>query len=182
MNNIKFEKIDDYRDIESINMYKQIKSKGGDLNEFLSAQKISARDNSRTPFQWDSSSNAGFSMGTPWLKVNPNYKTVNVATEERDTNSCLNYFRKIVKLRKDNLILVYGKYELIDKDNSDVYAYTRELNGKKLLVLLNFTNKPASSNTGIDMSKAKVLIDNYADASMTGQLKPYEAVVYDISL
>jgi len=180
MNNIKFDKIDDYRDIESINMYKQIKSKGGDLNEFLNAQKISARDNSRTPFQWDSSSNAGFTTGIPWLKVNPNYKSVNVATEETDTNSCLNYFRKIVKLRKDNLILVYGKYEMIDKDNPDVYAYTRELNRKKLLVLLNFTNKPASVNTGIDVSNAKVLIDNYPNASLNGQLKPYEAVVYDI--
>ncbi len=180
MNNIKFDKIDDYRDIESISMYKQIKNKGGDLNEFINAQKISARDNSRTPFQWDSTANAGFSTATPWINVNPNYKTINVAAEEIDANSCLNYFRKVVKLRKDNLILVYGKYELLDKGNPNVYAYTRELNGKKLLVLLNFTNKPASANTGIDVSKAKVLIDNYADASMNGQLKPYESVVYEL--
>ena len=184
MNNIKFDKIDDYRDIESISMYKQIKNKGGDLNEFINAQKISARDNSRTPFQWDSSTNAGFSTATPWIKVNPNYKTVNVATEEKGANSCLNYFRKMVKLRKENLILVYGKYELLDKENPNVYAYTRELNGKKLLVLLNFSNKPASANTGIDVSKAKVLIDNYnyADNSVNGQLKAYEAVVYELSL
>ena len=112
-------------------MYKQIKDKNGDLQAFLNAQKISARDNSRTPFQWNDSVNAGFTTGTPWLKVNPNYKTINVAAEENDSNSCQNYFRKIVKLRKDNLVLVYGKYTLHDAVNPQVYAYTRELDGKK---------------------------------------------------
>jgi oligo-1,6-glucosidase len=183
MSNIKFDKIDDYRDIESINMYKQIQQKHGDLQQFLNDQKISARDNGRTPFQWDSSANAGFSTGTPWIKVNPNYKTVNVASEENDANSCLNYFRKAVKMRKDNLILVYGKYVLLDKDNAQVYAYTRELNGKKILVLLNFSPKQATANTGIDITSADVLIDNYNDAQKTNTastltLRPYEAAVF----
>ena len=139
-----------------------------------------ARDNSRTPFQWDSSANAGFTKGTPWLKVNPNYKTINVAAEENDRNSCLNYFRKIVKLRKDNLVLVYGKYTLLDRDNPQVYAYTRELNDKKLLVLLNFTAKPATTNIGIDLTNAIALIDNYSSANNTTALRPYEAVVYEL--
>jgi oligo-1,6-glucosidase len=91
MSNIKFDKIDDYRDIESINMYKQIKARGGDLNEFMEAQKVSARDNGRTPFQWNNTANAGFTTATPWIKVNPNYQTVNVAMEEKDPSSVLNY-------------------------------------------------------------------------------------------
>jgi oligo-1,6-glucosidase len=103
-----------------------------------------------------------------------------VAAEEKDSSSCLNYFRKLVKLRKDNLVLVYGKYTLLDRDNPNVYAYTRELNGKKLLVLLNFTNKPASANTGIDVRKAKVLIDNYGSNSSNGSLQPYEAVIFEL--
>ena len=113
-------------------------------------------------------------------RVNKNYKSINVAEEDKDANSVLNYFRKIVKLRKDNLVLVYGKYTLLDKLNPDTYAYTRELDGKKLLVLLNFTGKAASANTGIDVGKASVLMDNYEHPSKDGTLKPYEAVIYEL--
>jgi oligo-1,6-glucosidase len=180
MNNIRFNNIEDYRDIESINMYKQIQEKSGDLQAFTEAQKISARDNSRTPFQWDSSVNAGFTTGRSWIKVNPNHTTVNVVAEEKDSNSCLNYFRKMVKLRKDNLILVYGKYTLLDKDNPQVYAYTRELNGRKILVLLNFSKTAATANTGIDLTNAGLLIDNYTTANNTTALRPYEAAVYEV--
>ena len=185
MNNIKFDKIDDYRDIESINMYKQLQAKHGNLQEFLNDQKISARDNARTPFQWDSSTNAGFTTGTPWIKVNPNYKTVNVAAEETDSNSCLNYFRKAVKMRRDNLILVYGKYTLLDRNNPYIYAYTREQNGKKILVLLNFGTKDAGINIDEDLSKANSLICNYntipARTKGNVSLRPYEAVVYEMN-
>jgi oligo-1,6-glucosidase len=180
MSNIKFDRIEDYRDIESINWYQQVKNKGGDLRQFLEAQKISARDNGRTPFQWDATANAGFTTGTPWLKVNPNHTTVNVAAEDSDANSCLNYFRKIAKLRKDNPVLIYGKYTLLDKDNPNVYAYTRELDGRKILVLLNFKDKTASVNTGLDIRKAKVLLGNYPKVSQNGQLQPYEAVIYEL--
>ena len=180
MSNIKFDRIEDYRDIESLNWYQQIKNKGGDLRQFLEAQKIAARDNGRTPFQWDATANTGFTSGTPWLKVNPNYKTVNVAAEENDPNSCLNYFRRMVKLRKDNPVLIYGKYTLIDPDNPEVYAYTREFEGKKILVLLNFRNKAASVKTGLDLSKGKVLLGNYPTASQAEQLRPYEAVIYEL--
>jgi oligo-1,6-glucosidase len=184
MCNIKFDRIGDYKDIESINMYQQIKNKGGDLGEFLNDQKITARDNGRTPFQWDNSTNAGFTTGMPWLKINPNYKTVNVAAEERDSASCLHYFRKLIGLRKENLVFTYGHYTLLDKDNPNVYAYTRELDGKKLLVLLNFTSKTATVTTGMDLAGAKLLIDNYGVAgsgSAPGpahSLRPYEAAVY----
>jgi oligo-1,6-glucosidase len=180
MNNIKFDRIEDYRDIESLNWYQQTKNKGGDLQQFLAAQKITARDNGRTPFQWDATTNAGFTSATPWLKVNPNYLTVNVAAEDNEANSCLNYFRRMVKLRRDNPALIYGKYTLLDKDNPEVYAYTRELDGRRILVLLNFKDKPASANTGLDLTKAKVLLGNYPTASQNGQLQPYEAAIYEL--
>ncbi|MGI8734285.1 MAG: glycoside hydrolase family 13 protein [Pyrinomonadaceae bacterium] len=179
MSNIKFDRIEDYRDIESLNWYQQLKNKGGDLRQFLEAQKIAARDNGRTPLQWDPTANAGFTTGTPWLKVNPNYTTVNVAAEENDANSCLNYFRKIVKLRKANPVLIYGRYTLLDQDNPNVYAYTRELDGRRILVLLNFKDKAASVKTGLDLSKGKVLLGNYPTASQNGQLRPYEAAIYE---
>src|SRR5664279_3342340 len=127
--------------------------------------QFGSRDNGRTPFQWDKTIHAGFTTGTPWIKINTNYTTINEAAEETDANSPLNYFRKIVKLRKENLVLVYGKYTLLDKGNPNVYAYTRELNGKKLLVLLNFTSKVAAYNAGLDKSNAKLLLDNYSRPS-----------------
>jgi oligo-1,6-glucosidase len=180
MANIRFDNIEDYRDIQTINQYKHLKEQGGDLKKFIDVKKRESRDNSRTPFQWNDSAGAGFTTGTPWIKVNPDYKTINEAAEENDANSVLNYFRQIVKLRKDNPVLVYGKYTLLDKDNGDVYAYTRELNGKKLLVILNFKSKTSTVNTGIDLSKAKLLLDNYASPSKGETLQPYEAMVYEL--
>jgi oligo-1,6-glucosidase len=182
MTNIKFDKIDDYRDIETLNMYKQIKSKKGDLERFLENQKISARDNGRTPFQWDNSANAGFTTCNPWLKVNPNYSAVNVAAEENDPNSVLNYFRKLIRLRKTELTLVYGTYKLLNKNNPDVYAYTRELDGKRMLVLLNFKSKNTSAViSNLDLSKAKLILDNYNDEGKRPlNLRPYEAKVYEL--
>jgi len=179
MNNIKFNKIDDYRDIESINMYKQVKNNGGNLTEFLNAQKISARDNGRTPFQWNTSLNAGFTKGKPWISVNPNYTTVNVAAEDKDQNSCLNYFRKIIKFRKANQVLVYGRYQLLDALNPDVYAYTRELDGKKMLIMLNFKAKTVGVPKGIHLDGAKLALDNYTTPVNTELLRPYEAVIYE---
>lgn len=180
MKNIGFDKITDYRDIATINKYKETKKTGGDLKAFLETQKRTSRDNGRTPFQWDSSANAGFTTGMPWIMVNPDHTTVNAAAQEKDPHSILNYFRQIVRLRKDNLVLVYGKYTLVDKDNPDVYAYTREGYGKKMLILLNFKAHPATVNTGVDPSDARLLLDNYPDQSQTDTLRPYEARVYEI--
>jgi oligo-1,6-glucosidase len=142
--------------------------------------KISSRDNGRTPMQWDTSKNAGFGTGTPWLPVNGNYTTVNVTAQDKDPTSVLNYFRAMQKLRKENEVLVYGKYTLVDKDNPAVFAYTREWKGKKWLVLLNFKDKAATVKTGSDLSKARVMIHNYPVASMDGTLKPYEAVIFEL--
>jgi oligo-1,6-glucosidase len=180
MRNIRFDKIEDYRDIATINKYKEVQHKGGDLKAFLQEQQQTSRDNSRTPFQWDSTVNAGFTTGTPWIEVNADYATVNAAAQESDPNSVLNYFRRAVQLRKGNLVLVYGQYTLLDKDNPDVYAYTREGYGKKILILLNFRDHPATATTGIDLTRAKLLLNNYPDTPPSDTLRPYEARVYEI--
>jgi len=183
MTNIKFDRIDDYRDIETINMYKQIEASGGDLQQFIEAQKLSARDNSRTPFQWNDTLHAGFTSGVPWIKVNPNYTTINAEQQEKDDNSCLNYFKKLIKLRKQTSTLIYGKYTLLDKNNMKVYAYTRELNDHKILVLLNFSKDDAQANVDLKVANAKRLICNYTDVPLRNDaitLRPYEAVVYEL--
>ena len=190
MSNIRFDSIQEYQDISTRNMYQHLKNTGGDLVKFMEGQKLSARDNGRTPFQWDSSYAAGFTKGHPWLKVNPNYKEVNAASEEKDSASVLNYFRRIVKLRKENLVMVYGKYFLLDKENPNVYAYLRELGDKKFLVLLNFKSSPASLESVKlslhelnveDFANGKVLIDNYGNGFQGNILRPYEAAVIDLS-
>jgi oligo-1,6-glucosidase len=181
MINAKFNSINDYRDIETLGEYEKVKIAGGDLNEFIENQKTGgARDNGRTPFQWNNTLNGGFTKATPWLKVNENYTVLNADNQEKDPNSVLNYFRKMVQLRKSNDILIYGNYTLLDKDNKDVYAYTRELNGKKILVLLNFSAHNASANTGLNLKKAKVLITNYRNLSVVEELRPYEAIIYQL--
>jgi len=180
MTNIKFDKIEDYQDIEVRNMYAQLKAEGGDLAQFVEAQKISGRDNGRTPFQWDASANAGFSTGTPWLKLNPNYAQVNAAAEEKDPNSILNYFRQATAMRRQHKVLVYGQYQLLDADNPHIYAYTRTLGKERVLVVLNFTSEkrrwalPAGLKAGGDP-----WINNYPTFTLaaTLALEPWQAVV-----
>lgn len=142
MTNIRFENISDYRDINTINRYELLKQQGVDEATFIENEKEASRDNARTPMQWDESKQAGFTKATPWIQVNQNHKTgVNVAQQENDANSVLNYFRKIAQLRKTHLGLVYGDYEEFLKDNESVYAYTRTWEDQKYLVLLNFRDR-----------------------------------------
>lgn len=186
MTNIRFNKIQDYRDISIINEYQHVKNIRGDTLQFLERSKFESRDNGRTPFQWNNTPNAGFTTGTPWIAVNPNYTDINQAGEEGDPNSCLNYFRNLVKLRKNNLTLVYGKYQLLDKDNPTVYVYTREGEGRKMLILLNFSNIPARADIHIPVLDAHVLLTNYAkfptlrDGKPGIGLRPYEAVILQL--
>jgi len=149
--------------------------------------KFECRDNGRTPFQWNGAKNAGFTSGTPWINVNPNYKTINAAAQENNPYSCLNYFRSLVKLRNNNIAtLVYGKYTLHDKNNPKVYAYTREGEGQKMLIMLNFASSNAEARIKLNVSNAKVLLSNYRDAPIidksksTITLRPYQAVIYKL--
>ncbi len=179
MTNIRFDNIEDYRDIMTINLHKLISSEGGDLNEFMDSQKIIGRDNGRTPFQWDASENAGFTTGKPWLKINPNYTEINVETEEKDENSPLNYFRRMVKFRKENKVLIYGDSEYFDLENENVFAYKRESEGKKFLVLINFKETEATANVPFDLKSAKYLFGNFGN--FDGTLKPYQAAILEIA-
>ncbi|MFT3932785.1 MAG: alpha-glucosidase [Chitinophagaceae bacterium] len=184
MTNIRFSDINDYRDVQTLNAYQHEKKIGGDLNAFMKLKAFESRDNGRTPFQWNATNNAGFTTGTPWIKVNPNYKTINQVAEDKDPKSILNYFRKVVALRKQHLVLVYGKYTLLDKENPSVYAYTREGQGEKILVLLNFTAKEASANIQASLKNASLLLSNYSPSPVikneTVSLRPYEAIVYKL--
>ena len=181
MTNARFDKIEDYNDMPSLNEYQNIKNKGGDLAKYMAFLKFNCRDNGRTPFPWDASENAGFTTGKPWLKMNPNFNDINAKAAESDANSTLNYFKRIGAFRKANPILTYGKYTLLDKDNPDVYAYTREYEGQRVLIVLNFSAKTAVANTGLKLNKAKVLMGNYPSPSKNGTLKPYESVIYKLN-
>src|SRR5436309_2799228 len=181
MSNIRFDKISDYRDIETINMYKQIKRKKGDVKRFLENQKESARDNSRTPFQWDGSPNAGFTKGVPWLKVNPNHTEYNVELQDEDPDSILNYFRKMIRVRKAHPVLLYGFYHLLDKEHKQVYAYTRTLGDEKFLILLNFSKESLDYKIpGTFRHDEEILINNYKTCEQHKDkihLQPYQAIV-----
>jgi len=181
MTNIKFNRIEDYRDIETLAEYGKVQKAGGDLKQFIEDQKTGgARDNGRTPFQWNAGTNAGFTTGTPWLKVNDNKSEINAEAEEKNPESPLNYFRKMIKLRKDHKdVLVYGKYTLLDKNNPDVYAYTREANGEKVLVLLSFRKKGGTFNLN-DMKLGEEWINNLQPLKITGttiELQAYQACI-----
>jgi oligo-1,6-glucosidase len=181
MTNIRFNKIEDYRDMSMLNEYQHQKDIHADTLKFLERSKFESRDNGRTPFQWNITTNAGFTTGKPWINVNSNYTYINAASEESDSNSCLNYFKRLVIIRKTNLTLVYGKYKLLDKDNPNIYSYTREGLGKKFLILLNFTDKESSAN--VNLAVSKVILSNYKDILVENgvhadiKLRPYEALI-----
>ena len=184
MSNIKFDNIEDYKDIMTINWYNLTKEEGGDLEQFIESHKLCARDNARTPIHWDDSAHGGFTSGTPWIQVNPNYVEVNAAAQEQDPDSELNYFRTLNQVRKNNLTLVYGAYALLLPEHTQVYAYTRTLDEDKILVLLNFSSDTVTLNIAdlgdINMQHAQVLLNNLTELNIAdGQvtLAPYQAVL-----
>ncbi|TDQ32965.1 glycoside hydrolase family 13 protein [Zeaxanthinibacter enoshimensis] len=182
MTNIGFDSISQYRDIAAINGYEKAKTQGADLDAYMAELKFLSRDNGRTPMQWDTTAHAGFTTGDPWLPVNENYKTVNVAVEQKDPNSCLNYFRKMVQLRRDNPVFVYGAYSLLLPGDEQLYAYTRSLGEQQVLVVLNFSDKPATAILPLGDSP-QLMSNNYPEldrSASTVLLKPYQALVFNI--
>lgn len=185
MTNVEFKDIKDYKDIEIINMFKEKSEQGIDKDILMKVIYAKGRDNARTPMQWDSSHNSGFTKGTPWIAVNPNYKEINVEQALEDKNSVFYYYQKLIKLRKENEIIVYGDLKLIDKENENIFAYTRSYNGEKLLVILNFYQKEAEFkfDEKFEDKEIKLLISNYQleDNDINSiKLRPYEARVYII--
>lgn len=186
MTNIRFENIEDYRDINTLNAYHKAAHNCDDLQAFLENEKEASRDNARTPMQWDQSKHAGFTTGKPWIKVNENYLTgINVAKENEDPNSVLNYFRKMVSIRKQYKALVYGKYRLLDEKNEAIYAFTRTLQTDRFLVLLSFSTETVNfSLSCVNCTTGKLIISN--DKAPTDlpvnliALSPYQACIYKV--
>ncbi|MEO1049001.1 MAG: alpha-glucosidase [Bacteroidota bacterium] len=183
MTNVAYPSVDDYRDIESLNSYHEAVANGQDADEWLKALHIQSRDNARTPIQWDNAPHGGFTSGAPWIKVNENYANINVASQENDPDSILNYFRKAVKFRKDHKGLVYGSYRSINNEDESIYAYLREFEGERYFVILNFTSEEQPFDMGAfgDFGGVTSLLSNYKDEVLEGnmlKLRPWEASVY----
>ena len=177
MTNTVFNSVDDFRDLESVNAYRELIESGLYTKEDM-FPKIAhkSRDNARTPMPWDTSENAGFTTGTPWLALNPNYNKINVADQLKREDSVFHYYQKLIKLRKEYEIIVYGKYELLLPDDEHIFAYVRTLGNQKLLVVCNFGKTEQKFDfTGYE--NAKVLISNYdGNISEKATLKPYSAI------
>lgn len=183
MTNTKFDLIDDYNDVSAKNAYRIGIAAGKTHEELMAPIWVNGRDNSRTPMQWTAEEGAGFTTGTPWLKLNPNYTTINVATAEKDDNSILNYYKKMIKLRKADELLVYGKYDLILPNDEQVYAYTREWNGEKAVVIVNMFGKDALIELPETLAtqQYELVLSNLNKTeafTTTMNLAPYEARVY----
>jgi oligo-1,6-glucosidase len=188
MTNVAFDSIEDYRDVETLNIYREaVGEKGGDPQATLKVIHAKSRDNARTPMQWNASGQAGFTSGAPWIKVNPNYKEINVQQALDDPDSIFYYYQKLIRLRKENPVIVYGSYDLIPNTDERIYAFTRTLEDDRLLVILNFSSESPVFDLpqNIAFSNADLLISNYeADASqdiLRIMLRPYEARVYRLS-
>jgi len=169
MTNIRFERIEDYRDINTINRYELAKNKGEDLAAFIANEKDASRDNARTPMQWNTDKHAGFSDNEPWIKVNTNYADgINVSDQEGDKDSVLNYFKRIVQLRKEHLGLVYGDYELLFATHQQLYGYLRSYEGHRYIILLNFSTRNTEVCIDeINFKEGEVLISNDMDNAAT---------------
>ncbi len=183
MTNYPFQSLKDFRDIDSLNGYKFWCADGSlSHEEFWPCMLLKSRDNARTPVQWDDSEQAGFTTGTPWIAVNPNYKEVNAKAETADPNSVFHYYKKLIELRKQNPIMVYGKYELLLADSEELFVYTRTMDSEKLLVVCNFCDHEAAFTIPGEFVGASCLISNmentYDKADVT--LKPYEAFVLHV--
>lgn len=176
MTNAYFKNIDDYRDIEAINAFHEY-TENGIMNEeeMLDALKAVSRDNARTPMQWDDSANAGFTTGTPWIKVNPNYLMINAKAAMEDPDSIFYYYQKLIRLRKEQEIIVEGVFKGLLNDDENIYAYERTLGNQKLVVACNFSQNEVACDL-FAQEEGKELISNYR-FHKEGVLKPYEARV-----
>ena len=180
MTNVPFASVDEFKDIESINAYHEYVESGliskEDMMRYLCYK---SRDNARTPMQWNNQENAGFTTGTPWIKVNPNYVEINAEEEVKRADSVFSYYKKLIALRHQEEVIVYGHYELLLPESEELYVYTRELNEEKLLVICNFTDKEVSYAVPDEFVGKEILISNYEEQEIKQELslKPYEAIV-----
>ena len=188
MTNYPFSSLEELRDVQSINQFNEMKSCGEveDFNEVRDYVRFWSRDNARTPMQWDAGEKAGFTEGEPWINVNPNKDQINVKKEKTKRSSVLNYYKKLISLRKDHEALIYGDYRLVLDDDEDIFAFLREWSENSTLTVLNFseTGTEVGLAEGVNCEKGELLISNYPEAE-SGELnslslRPYEARVYKI--
>ena len=185
MTNVAFPSIEDYRDISTRNHYRElIEHAGLDQQAALELVHKRSRDNARTPMQWDASENAGFTSGTPWINTNPNYREINAERALAEHDSIFYYYRELIRLRRANPVIVGGRYDLILEDDPEIYAFTRKLEGDRLVVILNFTDNTPVFNLPehLPPGNPELLIANYPVEESRDirqfTLRPYEARVY----
>lgn len=176
MTNVKFD-IEDYKDIETLNLYKERLEKGYAKEDIMESIYVKGRDNARTPMQWDDTENAGFTTGTPWIKVNPNYKTINAKSQTSDENSIFTYYKNLIAFRKEYPVFVDGDFEMLLEENEHLFAYKRTTEDEKLYVFCNFYGETEKCDMLEEMKDKKLLISNYAERE-DNILKPYEARMY----
>lgn len=188
MSNPKFNSIEEYRDVESLNMFNILKDKGMDVQEIIEILKQKSRDNSRTPVQWNDNKNAGFTDGTPWINIASNFTDINVEKAIEESDSIFYHYQKLIQLRKEYEVVTTGDFQLILDNDIDVFAYIRTKGSEKLLVINNFYGKEKlfslPSQFILDGYVSKVLISNYEDSSeqLSSEIKlrPYESIVYHL--
>ena len=187
MTNAFFNKIEDYRDVEALDIFKDFTGrKGFSAKDTLELLRLKSRDNARTPMQWSAEKNAGFSEAEPWIAVNDNYKTINAEASVKDPKSVFSYYKKLVQLRHEIPVITNGVYKLLDADNEKVYTYLRKNEDETLLVICNFTKEHINYPVGdfVEVSQGTLLISNYDDAPQQYadaiEVKPYGAYVYEI--
>ena len=181
MTNAYFDNLEDYRDIESINAYRELTENCGvSHDEMMGYLKKIGRDNARTPMQWDDSANAGFTTGIPWIRVNPNFQEINAQRQVGDPESVFSYYKELIRLRHENAIIVYGDYELLEPEHEDLFIYQRHLEDENLTVICNFADHEVTIPETVQKCISKdstILIGNYKQHT-TGKMKPYEAIVW----
>ncbi len=183
MTNIELHSIDEFKDMITFNNQIMFNKMGIKGDRFVKMANAGSRENSRTPVQWDDSEYAGFSTVEPWFNLNPNYTEINVAQAEDDENSILNYYRKLLKFRKEHEVAIYGDYKEHYKDSDKLYVYERNLDGEKILVVASFSEKCVNFEApeGIDLKSGELVLSNYKLAPITHNsfvTRPYEVRVY----
>lgn len=184
MTNVQFDSIEDYDDVADKNRYRIKREEGVSHEDIMSVIWASSRDNSRTPMQWNSDDNAGFTTGTPWMKVNPNFTEINVEKQEQDEHSILSFYKKMIALKKRNEVFTYGVYDLILEEDEQIYAYTRTLGEEKIVVITNLSKTEAKFETELKLNADELLLANKEvaphDDVTSVPLQPYEARVYRV--
>ena len=184
MTNCNFATIDEYRDVDTLNYYRKAMKDGIDENVTMQIIRNRSRDNARTPMQWDNSRNAGFTAGTPWIGVNPNYVSINVEAARGDTNSIHSFYKKLIALRKSAPALIYGTFRVLAENDEQIFAYLREFESERFVIAINYSNCKVHFEVPheIDGVHGKLILSNYdangRDSLQSTDMTPYESSIY----